>query len=370
MGKQVLKVIICALLFTSNSYADGEVKIGWIGPLTGNSAVLGIDSIKAVEIAAAERNLAGGINGKKIRIIFEDDQYDTTKALSAYNKLVSQGVVAILMSTYGGVFAVNDRVTKDDVIVINPLDCNNDIAALSQNIFCIATESESIGRVIAEHIHDNQYYPVGVIYDERNPFMVLVANVIKEDFSKNEKIELISSGIDQNAVTDFRSLLLKFRVNQTKALILLGHDPMGQAMREARNIGLKSKFYTVGTITSPGYQQLAGPAAEGTYVAFWEAAKSARLDKFLAAFNKEAGRPPILQLATIPSYDSAHILFTALEGAVTSANKIEVARVKDNLLSLRDYHGLSGTLTMDPDGAVRSIKETIYQFVDSELVAQ
>lgn len=59
---------------------------------------------------------------------------------------------AIDVLASGGVFATANRAVNDKVVIINPLDCNNKIAALPENTFCIAKESESVARAIVDDI--------------------------------------------------------------------------------------------------------------------------------------------------------------------------------------------------------------------------
>ena len=361
-----LITLFFAIHLVTAAFADDAVtiKIGWTGPLTGNSAVLGIDSVQAARIAVDEANSHGGINGRQIELLVEDDQYDTAKAVTAYNKVVAQGAIAVLSSTYGGVFATAERAGKDKVVVINPLDCNNDIARLTENTFCIATESESIGRVLSEDIVKNKLDPVAVIYDEKNPFMVLVQGVIEKNH--NTEPNYYFAGVNQETA-DYKSLLLRIKSRGAHSIVFLGHDPMGQAMREARALGISAQFYTVGTITSPGYQKLAGDSANGTLVAYWEAPRSNEFENFIKQFQAKVGRPPILELATIPTYDATNILILAIKAAPLVSGRPEISAMKTGLYNLKDYAGLSGKISMDPDGAVRTIRETIYKFDSGKL---
>lgn len=355
--RTLITLTVCLLLAVAAVHAD-PIKIGWIGPLTGNSAVLGIDSVQAVQLAVDEAN-ADPKSKHQFKLLVEDDQYDAAKTVSAYTKLASEGVVAIIASTYGGVFAIADRAEKDGIVVVNPLDCNEDIAKLPSTTLCVATQSESVGRAIAEDIRSRNLGPTAVIFDERNPFMTLVANSLK-DTQGSDVVHF--AGIDQSRA-DFNSELLKGNTSKANSFVFLGHDPMGTAMRQARGLGIRSQFYSVGTITSPGYQQLAGQAANGTLVAYWEAPVSAGLTAFLKNFERKAGRPPILQLATVPSYDTATILISALKVEVGPTKE----RILSHLLGLKSYSGLSGTIAMDPDGATRSIREDIFRFNEGRL---
>lgn len=356
---------LASLLFAPLLAIAQPIKIGWAGPLTGNSAVLGVDSLAAAQMAVDEANAAGGVRGRPLELIAEDDAYDTTRALSAYTKLTStNGVSAILMSTYGGVFATAPRAAKDGVIVINPLDCNSDIAALGANTLCIATETESIGHAIAEDITKSSYKRIAILYDESNPFMHVVERSIEAYLANHQGIERSSHAVS-NSAGDFRSVLT--RLIKVDAIVFLGHDPMGSAMAQARAMGNRAQFYTVGTITSPGFQSLAGAAAENTRVAYWEAPRTPELNSFLTRFERRVGRKPILELATTPSYDAMRVLILAIDASLASQGTLDPELLKANLLKVRSYQGVSGTITIDPDGAVRSLKEKIFRFSNKRL---
>ena len=103
-------------------------------------------------------------------------------------------------------------------------------------------------------------------------------------------------------------------------------------------------------------------------MAYWEAPRGPALSSFLAEFKVKVDRPPILELATIPSYDAAKVLLWALE-QVTKGDKtpVDVELLKRALYSVKDFSGLSGVISMDPDGAVRTIKESMYTFEGGKL---
>ena len=142
---------------------------------------------------------------------------------------------------------------------------------------------------------------------------------------------------------------------------------MGSAMAQARALGNHAQFYTVGTITSPGFQALAGAAAENTRVAYWEAPRSPEYQAFIASFERRVGRKPILELATTPSYDAMRLIIKALDAAINSKGEVDSELLKADLLKTKDFNGVSGSITMDPDGAVRSLKEKLFLFSNGKL---
>jgi branched-chain amino acid transport system substrate-binding protein len=88
---------------TSGGASTEPIKIGAIVSLTGSYAGLGEPEKKTIEMEVKKINDAGGINGRKVEVIFEDDGTDNTKAVAAVTKLISQDkVVAIIGSTGTG----------------------------------------------------------------------------------------------------------------------------------------------------------------------------------------------------------------------------------------------------------------------------
>ena len=344
------------------AWSEPTLKLGWSGPLTGPSAVLGVDSLKAVQLAVEQANEAGGVGGRRIELLVEDDQYETSQAVLAYRRLAAKGAVAILASTYGGIFATAQLALRDGVIVIDPLDCNDDIAALEENTFCLATRSESISALLAADIVRTKRFPVTLVRDGKNPFMVLVERELKRLLGSAELYI-----IEGTQLESLRAALSNHRARAARAVVFLGHDPMGQAMREARSLGITAQFYTLGTITSPGFQQLAGPAAQDALVAYWEAPASEALAAFLDRFQARFGKEPVLQLASLPSFDAASALIETMQKVFSKRGAVEIADLRFELRRYFKHEGVSGELKMDLDGAVRSIQERLYRFNHGRL---
>lgn len=361
----ILYSFLLPIVFAENG---AVIKIGWSGPLSGNSAVLGVDSLEATRIVVDRVNKEGGIRGRKIELIIEDDQYDTTKAVNAYSKLALQDKCEIIISnTYGGVFATAERAKKDGIVIVNPLDCNEEIAKLADHTFCIATQSESVGVAIADRILKMEKHKTAVLFDQQNPFMVVVEKIISDRLSQSSQPIIFSVPLSSGE-QDFRTDLIKAKQKGVDSLIFLGHDSMGLAMKQARQLGVNAQFFSVGTITSSGFQELAGDAADGTLVAYWEAPKSKQYDEFIKAFKASTSRVPILELATIPSYDATSLVVLALNESILEDRSLDKKKILEQLYSIKNYQGLSGTISMDKDGAVRSIKERIFKFSNKKLI--
>ncbi|MBW3021641.1 ABC transporter substrate-binding protein [Candidatus Woesearchaeota archaeon] len=350
-------ILIAAISLYSFPKGEGTIKIGWIGPQTGQSAVLGIDSFVAAQIAVDEINANGGIDGKQIQLIIEDDQYDTGKSVTAYNKLVNvDGSKFILANTYGSVFALADGAKNDDVILIDPLDCNSELAGLNDNVFCLATDSKSIAEALAENAEKSGFDKVGVLYWNSDLFMPLV----QKEFKENYNGEIALSEAYSAGTKDFKTQLAKMIDKDVQAILLLGYDETGIAMKQARILGFEGQFYTTGTVTSPSLQGAAAGCAEGTIFAYWEASKNQEPSKtFTTKFIEEQGRPAILDLASYPTYDAVLVLAEAID----NADSLNVEKVKEELFKIQGVSGVTGTINMASDGSMR-IKESAYVLAD------
>lgn len=371
MMKKVLWVVIAIVVVVLGVYFINEslkpvvdstqpIKIGYIGPLTGPSAVLGMDAVKAVEIAVSDVNANGGVNGRKVELISEDDQYLTKNTVSAYEKLVNIDKVKVIMvASYGGLFAVMDKASKDGVVIINPLDCNKEVANASKNVFCLATETESIGISLAKQMLAEGKKSAGIMYSTKDTFMAIVTDAFKKEFeSVGGKVQIESFNYEDK---DFKTQLLKLRDSKVEGLVLLGHDETGLIMKQARDLGLKQSFYTTGTITSPVAQELAVGNAEGTIFAYWDADTTNGLAKaFEDKFKALVGRGPILPLTTHPAYDVTNILLTKVFPVIKG--EITAGAVKAGLLKISNYQGSTGLVTMNKTGAA-PIAESAFKLI-------
>ena len=123
MTKFVAIVLAMMLVLSMGSVAaaEGALKIGFIGPLTGAAAVYGTSAMQGGQIAVDEINAAGGVNGAKIDYKFEDDVADGETAVNAYNKLMDDGMkVFVGSTTSGSCVAAGQKAFEDRVFTLTP----------------------------------------------------------------------------------------------------------------------------------------------------------------------------------------------------------------------------------------------------------
>lgn len=362
-------LLACAYCPVAEAQSD-EIKIGWVGPLTGSSAVLGVDSLKAIQMAFDEINSEGGIHGAKLKLIAEDDQYLTAKTVTSYQKLVSSdGVKFLFVLTYGGIFAVADRAKRDGVVIVDPLDCNERIGALNENVLCIAKTTEDLGTLIADHVVENSNTPVGILYFEADPFPKETAEHAHKRLKERGVTPVVYEGYAADT-RDFKPLIERLRSFKVKSLVMYGYDEMGLLARQIRDLGLRIQLYSFAPVTSPGFLQSAHGSAEGIIIVNWTGEGGDILKQFLAQFRAKEGRDPLVHISTLPSYDTSKILAQCLrQNSFDARSKsVDATRLLQCFYEIKNYSGISGVVTMDPDGVTRSFHHGLASLTGSELV--
>lgn len=354
--------VVLVILFALIGMPSKEtIKLGYIGPQSGASAIVGLDAAKAIQLAVDEKNAIGGVNGKKIELFVEDDRYDTKQTLNAYNKLVyTNGVQVLIISTYGGVFAVAEQAKKDGVIVIDPLDCDNDIAALPSNTFCIAKNTKDLGYLIADYATEHNKTKSGVLYTTVDKFMSTVKDAYKERAEENGGDVQAESYTSTDS--DFRTSLLKMK--DKDVIVMLGYEEIGIAMRQARELGINSTFLTIPSVAgSPSVREASQGAIEGTIFSFYEPSKyNEKNVDFHTRFEKKYGNGPILPIISDQAYDTAEIIIQK----VLPNKSIETR--ENELLGVKNFSGVTGTLTMKPDKTISGIILTMHKIENGEIV--
>ena len=334
-----------------------ELTVGWIGALTGDAAGIGTEIAGSLEAAVTEMNQQGGIGGRRLRVLAEDDGYEITQALNAYEKLKSRvNTRVIFMSTYGALFALGQRPQQDRIVIIDTLDCNDSLAAVSQYHFCAATRTESIAGNFITAIAANGGGKVAVLYEEEAWFNFIVRG-LRTAYGR-DLVEVTAPV----RVGDYRAELMRIKASGAKHLILLGNDAMGRAVKQLADLKIEVPLYSIAGIMSPGFQRLAGPALEGTFVSHWEAGRTAAFDRFRALFSAVNKRTPVLEFVAVPTYDAARVLFGALGRVAPAGDPVDGSALRQALLAAPAYDGISGTIRFEADGAVRTILEKPYVF--------
>lgn len=232
----------------STNVAEGEktIVIGGSGPLTGDAAQYGVGVKNAIQLAVNEVNAAGGVNGNKLKLVFEDDEADSgDKAVNAYNTLKDQGMQIFLGTvTTGSCLAVVDKSKQDNIFQFTPSASAQDVIA-NDNCFQICFTDPNQGKASADHIADNKVATkIGVIYDSSDAYSSGIYNAFKTEAAA-KGLELVSEqSFTKDSKTDFSAQIADCK-NKGAELVFLPiyHQQASLILTQSKNAGFAPKFF-------------------------------------------------------------------------------------------------------------------------------
>ncbi len=353
----------CATQITEQPAQREPIVLAWIGPLTGPVASLGIDNFRGIELAVKQVNEQGGINGQHINLIAEDDQMQQKNTLTSYQKVTTKDDARIVLSpSYSGLLTLAPLADASKTVMIDSLDTSEEIANAGDYTFGVGVYDEGIGFTLAEFLASSlKQTKTAVFYNNEDAFMVLVNQAFKEKFESFGGTLMLDESYTYDT-KDFRTPLLKIKDSGATSILLLGYDEAGFIARQAQEVGVNTTLLGTDTLRSQNFLANAGSAAQGMFITYWDSNTEA-YKKFIHDFTEKYGTAPQQPLYAAVGHDTITVLTAAL--ANTQNNN---STLHNELYSLKNITGLSGTLSMSPDGIVRTVREQIFKYENESFV--
>lgn len=270
------KIIAAALLMglglTATTEAQqGTIPIAAIGPMTGQYASFGAQFKAGAEMAVADINAAGGVNGKKLSLSIEDDACDPKQAVAGAGKLAARKVRLVAGHFCSGSSIPASKVYADEGIVqISPASTNPKLTdeRAGPNVFRVCGRDDQQGSVAGRYIaqkfkgkrvaiiHDKTAYGKGLA-DETQKAMNAAGlkEVMYEPFTAGEK--------------DYRALVSKMKAANVDVVFLGGyHTEGGLIVRQMREQAMKTILVGGDALVTQEYWQITGEAGAGTLMTF------------------------------------------------------------------------------------------------------
>ena len=298
--------------------ADAKFVIGGIGPITGGAAIYGQCVKNSAEIAAAEINAAGGINGYQVEFIWGDDENDAEKSVNAYNSLKDQGMQLLLGTvTSTPCIAVADEAAADNMFLLTPSGSSVDCVA-NDNAFRVCFSDPNLGAASAQYIGENGLATkVAVIYDSSSVY----SSGIYETFAaeaKNQPFELLpAEAFTADNNTDFSVQVQKAKDAGADLVFLpIYYQEASLILNEADKQAYDAKFFGCdgldGILSVEGFDTA---LAEGVMLLTpFAADEDKELTKnFVAVYEEKFGGIP--NQFGADAYDGMYALKAAIEKA-------------------------------------------------------
>ena len=347
------------------------IKVGEFASLTGKEAAFGQSSHKGTALAIEEINAAGGVLGRKIQHVFEDNQSKAGESATIVKKLISRDkVVAMLGEVASGRSLEAAPICQQNKIpMISPSSTNPKVTEVGDFIFRVCFIDPFQGTVMATFAQKTlKAKNVAVLTDVAAPYSMGLAQFFKETFVKNGgtiTAEQKYIGGDK----DFKAQLTAIKAANPDAIFVPGYyTDAGLVVLQARQLGINVPLFGGDGWEAPELIQIGGKALEGCYYSTHyssedksEAVKNF-VKKFKAKFNNEV---PDAMAAL--GYDSVYVLADAIKRAGSTDGQ----KVRDALAATKDFSGVTGKTALDAQrnankaAVVMTVKNGAFQYVET-----
>lgn len=337
----------CSKSDEATETAKAELTIGSILPLSGKASQYGKWIQQALELAKDEINADGGINGKNLVIVYEDDQANPKLASSSMIKLVEVDKVPLVFGSWA----------SSSVLAQAPIANKSNVVVMCQGI---SPKVRDAGDFIFRMLPDTSVYMqrlVPYVMKKVNPESALIMYV-NNDFGLGlaqsaEKL-LIEQGVKEvelqafaQGETNFRTQLTIAREKKYEATFLFSYAEAGHILKQAKELSYASAFFASGTFENPNIITIAEDAANGTIYPYHVDLDSS--DEAYQTFQKnhKARYGKSAEAFGILAYDGLKILAEGLSKCGPDG-----ACVRDFLYKLEDYKGVTGDISFDDHGDI------------------
>ena len=326
---------------------DEQINIGVVLPLTGRlESSFGQHILNTIELAKNEINTTQ-YAGTQLNFIFEDSHSTVEGAVAAYNKLIHEIGVPVILgpATSSATKQTFPIAGENQVVAISPTSAARGLSAISDYVFRIALTSDILvpyGVEITHKAHD--YKKVATIYDENDEFSIDAEQVLQDTFNKLG-VDVVAIETFMGGETTFLDQLKRIKVSEPDAIFVSSLPPeKAIILREASELGISVPII-LRTLTENDVA-VAGEAAEGaiTYVGWGTAVDTPGNQTFIENYTAQYGMAPNNYAAR--TYTALYVLAEAIRNAPTN----DADSIRDALANISDYDTVMGKFSFDENG--------------------
>jgi branched-chain amino acid transport system substrate-binding protein len=349
-------ILVTALAFSCSRPGDDNsapdrttIKIGYFGDLTGPTFNFGQSAINGVLMAASEVNQAGGINGRQIDVVIEDDKGSPEEAARLTAKLIDQDkVVAIIAGgTSGNSRAAAPKAQASHIPMISPSSTDPAVTQTGNYIFRACFVDTFQGEVMADFaVKTLKAQKAAILFDFNSPYSKGLTDYFKLSFAR-----LGGSIVNEQTYTqgdaDFKGQLSTIRSAEPDVIYIPGYyGDVTLIAKQARMIGMTQPLLGGDGWDAPELWQLGGDALNGAYISTHYSVDdpSPAIQTFVDLYKQRYGNLLPDAHAAL-AYDAARLLFDA----IARTESTDGDKLRDALAHTKNFNGVTGVISMDAD---------------------
>ncbi|GFH40450.1 ABC transporter substrate-binding protein [Pseudolactococcus insecticola] len=349
-------------------------KIGYDLEMTGAVAAYGKSSERGADMAVAELNKAGGIDGKKVQVIKKDNKSDNAESATVAANLMSNDKVDAVIGTNASsqTKAMIPNANKFAVPIVAPTSTNDELthkgSKVEKYVFRAIFPDSFQGKVISDFVTGTlKSDTVAVYYDNSSDY----SKGLFQNFKDNYKGKIVDVATYQAGDKDFQAQLSKLSKEKFGAMLVLGYyQEAGILVKQAREIGIDVPVIGGDVLADPTFAKLAGPEAASNiyFVSGFSSLKPANsnTETFIKNYKAKYGEEPSAYAAC--AYDAVMMV----NKAATSEKAKTSVDVADGLAKIKNFQGVTGTINInkyhDPVKSAYLVKLEKGKEVSAEIV--
>jgi branched-chain amino acid transport system substrate-binding protein len=349
---QALRWLLFAVvsLFTGCSKGDGasdELTVGAFFSLSGADAAFGNDSREGIEMATDEVNAAGGIKGRKVRLLMEDDKSNSQETSNKVLQLIDRdkviailGEVASARSLAGGIVANNKHIP-----MISPSSTNVEVTQGKEYVFRACFTDDYQGKSAANFVVDKlQKKKIAILYVAEDAYSSGLSSSFREAAAKLGATIVAEKGY-QKGETNFTTFLSEIKgTNPDVIYAPVYYGDMIRIARQAKAAGIAGTMFVGGDgWDSEDLLKAAASELEGAYLTSHYAPDVPwpNTQTFVKNYQQRFHRDPTS--AAAQAYDAARLLFDAMGRASGFAPDL----IRNAIGATKGFQGATGTISID-----------------------
>jgi branched-chain amino acid transport system substrate-binding protein len=371
MMKRLFLLIFGALLAIAGSaFSQDTIKIGEFGSLTGDNASFGTSQNNGVQMALEEINAAGGVLGKKIELIVEDNETKQGETTTIARKLISQdhvvaiiGEVASSKSLEAAPICQASKIPQIATAATNPR-----VTQTGDYIFrvCFTDDFQAvvIARFVLEKLKLNK---IAFMTDVKQDYSVGLTNIAKDYLAKNGAT-IVKEQSYSSGDKDFRAQLTDLKAAAPDVIIITGYYPEASLIaKQARQFGIKAILVGGDGWDGSSLIPVGGKAIEGAFFSnhFSVEDTSPIVQTFVQKYKQKYNAVPDAFAAL--GYDAMKLL----ADAITRAGAPDPEKIRAAIQETENFPGVSGKITIGKDrnaqksAVIITIKDGAYKYAET-----
>lgn len=318
------------------------IQIGFIGPLTGPRASIGLEALHGAELAIDEVNRSAGLKGMRFELVADDSQAEPQKGLIAYKKMVQQGIRIVITQNSNISLPISQLVNHDDVVQLAISTTSEKYSIADDLTFRTNGTTRQEGEVLAQYLIERLRLKPGALavlaMEDEYPLSVR-DNLLS--LLKNSQVSVAYEETFLPKEFDFRSMVAKLKQMGIRYVTLIAYQTeAGYFVKQQKELAL-NPYLILGNVqvNNPEFFEIAGKAGEGVIVPYlvWDENHPAAR-QFRERYKMEP------KFCAANAYDAVQIAYLALRkcGFV-----LDTGCLKPALFAIKDYAGMSGRKGFD-----------------------